>query len=237
MVTRLATQEMLNEKEDITNAKMFVEEVTKHIKKADGELNLIIKGGKEKFEVPLVKKVILVKRDAQKKKRANVHIISEGSKPIPLNIKRDNDKVWAETDYYFGKTAKKTLDDNEDIAEIEPIKENSLVMKIAKNIIVPATVTEKKLIIFGADIKGIGAVIIKTFRQSDFKYDKQKGDLNVNVSFLIEKAADIYGKKRDLWFLIKNDETKKSKEIGVYGITTFGIFKEKIKKEDAIVKR
>ena len=88
------------------------------------------------------------------------------------------------------------------------------------------TDAEKKNVIFGNDIKeGKGAVIKRTFTINDFKYENDC--LYINCSHLYTKLSDVNNTDEEPIWLIRNDSTRASDKIGIYGLRPLASYKKR----------
>ena len=80
---------------------------------------------------------------------------------------------------------------------------------ISPNIAVPATPEETTDSVFGSDLLGKGAVIKKTFTDADFSYDEATNKLVIDSTYIITDLSHVTG-DYEVWFLIRNDKTRRS---------------------------
>ena len=92
--------------------------------------------------------------------------------------------------------------------EIEMIDKGGY-YNISPNIAVKATPEETVDSVFGSDLLGNGAVIKKTFTDADFSYDEAKNTLVIDSTYIITDLSHVTG-DYEVWFLIRNDKTRKS---------------------------
>lgn len=190
-----------------------------------GTIDVILTDGKIQYKCEKVKSSIQVGADTAGRKKADILINSE-NKSHSISIKKDNAEYWESADafwkdkseYYVTKLLK------EKKIKLEPAPGN--VVKITPNVGIEATDEETRSVVFGSDILGKGCVVTRTFKPSDFVYDGKTNSLIIQTSNIITKMSEIPESKK-VWFLIRNDSTRKS--IKLYpGIRTLASYKKRI---------
>jgi hypothetical protein len=133
----------------------------------------------------------------------------------------------------ISRTEAKGIIDKAVVAKKTKLVKHSTYYTIEPNIAVHAKLQEKKAVVFGSDLIPGGAVITKTFASSSFS--QEDDTLTVTVSNIITKLEHVYGDK-DVYFLIRNDKTRKS--IKEYpGIRVLASYKKRINKNVIVVER
>lgn len=205
----------------------YINEVTK-----TGPINITFKSPNKVFEVFGCSSAKSVGSDTKGRKKADILIYDINDKSYPLSIKKDDAETWESADSYFSEQAKAIIDKAVAKKKTKLVSHKTY-FTIEPNIAVPAKLQEKKAVVFGSDIADGGAVITKTFSSSSFKLDGDK--LTVEVSNIITKLEDVKGDK-DVYFLIRNDKTRKS--IKEYpGIRVLASYKKRINKNVIVVER
>lgn len=170
--------------------------------------------------------------DTAGRKKADIVLTDYQGKLYPISIKKDDAETWESADSYFGSEAEKIID--------RAIKNGDTTLSghgsyytIEPNIAVEATAAEKRDVVFGSDLQNSGAVVTKTFKSNSFK---QIDDLiEVDCSHVITDMKHVKGDK-DVYFLIRNDKTRKS--VKKYpGIRVLAAYAKRINKNVKIVKR
>lgn len=146
-------------------------------------------------------------RNTSGRKKADVILMDTDGKGFPVSIKKDGAETWESADSYYTPKAKKIIFKllKEGIIELlkRPGDEHFM---IKPNVAVPATVHEKREVVFGSDIhEGKGCVITRTFAPSDF--EQKDNTLKIAVSSIIQSVHEVVGEK-DVFFLIRNDKTR-----------------------------
>lgn len=191
-----------------------------------GPINIRFTDGSKTFECIGVKNCKEMGRDTSGRKKAD--IILEGENNYPISIKKDNAEIWESADAYAAEKAKKVI--------AKCLKENKIVIttgsngvsKISPTIAWKASSNEKRDVMFGADIEGKGCVIQKTFGTQLYKI-AQDGFYEIPVSKIYKTINDASG-PHDVWFLIRNDSTRKSPKLGYNGLRILAVYGSRINK-------
>ena len=176
-----------------------------------GPMTVKITDGRKEYTYKDVVDVEEVGRDTSNRKKADVRLVLEDGTKIPVSIKKDNAEMWESADSYWAPTAKKIVDRLEASGEVD-ISKKGAVFYMKPNLGVPATAREKEAVVFGSDVLGKGFVVVRTFRSSDFTLSKNGDILEVKVSKIIDKMSDLK-KEYDIYFLIRNDSSRKGSKI------------------------
>ena len=176
-----------------------------------GPMTVKITDGRKEYTYKDVVDVEEVGRDTSNRKKADVRLVLEDGTKIPISIKKDNAEMWESADSYWAPTAKKIVDRLEASGEVD-ISKKGAVFYMKPNLGVPATAREKEAVVFGSDVLGKGFVVVRTFRSSDFTLSKNGDILEVKVSKIIDKMSDLK-KEYDIYFLIRNDSSRKGSKI------------------------
>jgi hypothetical protein len=215
----------------VGNEMMLVDVINRQTKK--GPINVIFKAKNKTFSVMGCTGAKSVGADTAGRKKADVVLTSAKEKQYPISIKKDDAETWESADSYFGETAEKII--------AKAIKEKKAKVKsmgtyftLEPNLAVKAVTSEKKDVVFGSDLEKGGAVVTKTFNSGSFEID-DSGNLIIDCSHIITEMTDVKGDK-DVYFLIRNDKTRKS--IKRYpGIRVLAAYKKRINQNVLIVDR
>jgi hypothetical protein len=183
-----------------------IEQFTKN-----GPMTVCITDGKKKYEYKNVIGVEEVGRDTTNRKKADVRLKIKGGGKIPISIKKDNAEIWESADSYYSSIAKKVVD-REEIRGTIAIEQKGSISYMQPNLGIKTTNSEKRDVVFGSDLLNKGFVVVKTFRGSDFQMSKDGDMLYVYVTQIIDKNSDLKGKD-DIFFLIRNDSSRKGSKI------------------------
>ena len=183
-----------------------IEQFTKN-----GPMTVCITDGKKKYEYKNVIGVEEVGRDTTNRKKADVRLKIQGGKKIPISIKKDNAEIWESADSYYSSIAKKVVD-REEVRGTIAIEQKGSISYMQPNLGIKTTNSEKRDVVFGSDLLNKGFVVVKTFRGSDFQMSKDGDMLYVYVTQIIDKISDLKGKD-DIFFLIRNDSSRKGSKI------------------------
>ena len=196
-----------NQSAGLGNESILVDRVNAHVSEF-GPVNIMFKGpGAGKFSVPGVTEAVSAGADTAGRKKSDVNLMtSSGS--VPVSLKQDNACYWESADSFYGQKAADKIDELLATGEIEMIDKGGY-YNISPNIAVPATPEETTDSVFGSDLLGKGAVIKKTFTDTDFSYDEAKNTLVIDSTYIITDLSHVTG-DYSVWFLIRNDKTRKS---------------------------
>jgi hypothetical protein len=199
-----------------------------------GPMTVKITDGKKSFTYKDVVDVEEVGRDTTNRKKADVRLVLQNGTKIPISIKKDNAEMWESADSYWAPTAKKIVDREEASGNITVGKKGT-VFTITPNIAVEASNAEKQAVVFGSDLLGKGFAVVRTFRGSDFTLTQNGDILEVKVTKIIDKMADLKGTS-NIFFLIRNDSSRKGSKIRP-GLRVLAVSATRINKNVEIVKR
>jgi len=215
----------------VDNEKFLVDTVTKIIEKL-GSINIHFKAGSKTFKIANCNSVTSVGADTAGRKKADVLFSNKANIKYPVSIKKDNAETWETADSYFREDAKKIIDKAVNDNKTKLVSQGSY-YTIEPNIAVMSTRKEKTDVVFGSDLTQNGAVITKTFSKDDFELKDEI--LIIHVSDIITELFEVKGDK-DVYFLIRNDKTRKA--IKEYpGIRVLAVYKKRINKNVVVVER
>lgn len=222
-----------NRSAGLDNEDAMIESINKFVK--NGPMDLCITDGKKKYIYKKVTEVRGVGTDTTNRKKADVLICTEKGEKIPISIKKDNAEMWESADSYWAQTAKKIVDKLENSGKIE-VEKIGIINKITPSIGVKATPKEKEAVVFGNDLLGQpkGFVVVRTFQASDFTLTDNDNRLNVKVTNIIDSMTDLRNKK-DIFFLIRNDSSRKGSKIRP-GLRVLAVSATRINKNVLVVK-
>ena len=215
----------------VENETIVVDTIAKILKKA-GSMNVIFTDGSNKYKVPNCIKIASVGKDTSGRKKADIVLTNKQNKTFPVSIKKDDAETWESADSYFGTQAEAIINKAIKAKKTKLISQGSY-YTIEPNIAVEATRQEKINVVFGSDLGQNGAVVTRTFGKDDFNVKGE--DIVVECSNIITDLSDVKGDK-DVFFLIRNDKTRKS--VPKYpGIRVLASYKKRINKNVVIVQR
>lgn len=162
-------------------------------------------------------------RQATGRRKADVVIKSAESR-LPVSIKKVNADMWESADNLFGQRAKEVVEKlvKDGVVELRKIKERGgqPVYQLSKEIVMEPTEEEALQAIFGADINPEGGIVIQTFKPEHFKQDGN--NVNVDAHAVITNKDDI-PESHIMYWILRNDETRNSKSLGIPGIRPLGV--------------
>jgi hypothetical protein len=187
---RITTNFNTNGKE---NEKKFIAHIKDFIKDNKGyPIDVyFLENGKE-FKIPNLIKVEDVARHVHSGNKADCLFITNDGKKVPLSIKQDDAGRWESVDGYWGEKAAKFLAYAVTTNQVELNQLPNGVWYITPQMAIKASDEEAIKVCFGKDIiRDHGAIIKRTFKQSDFKWDKENNKLYVSVSNVIMDMNDM----------------------------------------------
>lgn len=197
-----------------------------------GPINVIFKGKNKSFNIMACIEAERVGADTAGRKKADIVLKDNKNVLYPISIKKDDAETWESADNYFGKEAQTIIEKAINEKKSKLISEGSY-FKIEPNIAVQATLNEKRQVVFGSDIENKGAIVTKTFRSDSFK--QEEDTLIIECSHIITEINDVKDDK-DVYFLIRNDKTRKS--IKNYpGIRVLAVYKKRINQNVVLLDR
>lgn len=215
----------------VGNEQFLVDTANQAIEKM-GAVNILFKAGVKKFKIQNCISVSSVGADTAGRKKADVVFTTKRGVKYPISIKKDDAETWESADSYFSEEAKKIIDKAIEAKKTKLVSHGTY-YTIEPNIAVTSTRKEKTDVVFGSDLAQNGAVVTKTFSADDFKLSGET--LTITVSSIITELSDVKDDK-DVYFLIRNDKTRKS--IKEYpGIRILAAYKKRINKNVMIVER
>jgi hypothetical protein len=185
------------------------------------------------FRAPNIKRVDHVgAQNIFARNKADVLLVSDTGRTYPLSIKDENAGAWESADSYWGdkakhfllwalKKRKTTLVDNGDGG-----------YSVTPAIAVAATAAEVRDVVFGADILGHGAVIVKRFAADSFKWDFDKDVLMITCKSVILTPADLQTEDT-VYFQIRNDRSRNTASLH-RGLRTLATMKKKLTSTDMV---
>jgi len=193
-----------------------------------GSLDVVFSSGRNKAHYTGIKKAVQVGSDTANRKKADLLLITEKGKQIPISLKKDNANMWESADNLWGLTANKFINKLVQENKIKLERQNAGHFKISPQFAVKASPTEVKEIVFGSDIlSGKGCVIERTFVEKDFEYVAAKNQVVIQCSAIIKSVDDIPASATP-WFLIRNDSSRHNPAIGYTGLRVLAVYQERI---------
>tara|TARA_R110000744_G_C19266029_1_gene551892 strand:+ start:27 stop:968 length:942 start_codon:yes stop_codon:yes gene_type:complete len=203
----------------------MIGEITKN-----GPMTIVFRSESGDFEIEDVVGYRDAGRDTAGRKKADITIIKEDGKEIPISLKKDGAEMWESADSYWATKAKSVIDAliKKKKVELVPLRN---VYQVKPNLAVKADKKEVKNVVFGSDILGKGCVLIKTFK-GGFKLEEDKAI--IEVTKIIKKESELKG-NYEIYFLIRNDSSRKGSKI-YPGIRVLAVNKTRINKNVLVVK-
>jgi|TARA_R110000744_G_scaffold372127_1_gene483623 hypothetical protein len=230
----------------LDNEKIMINTINKIIKETGGALDVCFVGKNKKFTVKQIVHAEEMGRAVTNRAKSDVDLISIDNKKYKFSLKKDNAEYWESADKLFGKEAgnaiKRSVKAN--LINLEPymgadkkprFTKNKPILRIAPEVKIRMRDPEKQNVIFGNDIiVNDGAVIKKTFLISDFKYENDC--LFVNCTYVYTELRDVKGTDEDPIWLIRNDSTRSSDVMGIYGLRALAAYSKRASRAKEITR-
>lgn len=214
----------------VGNEDFLVQTVNAILRKM-GKINVVFKSGAKTYKISNCESVSSVGTDTSGRKKADVVFCSK-MKKYPVSIKKDDAEIWESADSYFSEEARDIINAAVKSKKTKLVSHGSF-FTIEPNVAVKASKKEREDVVFGSDLANNGAIITKTFSKSDFQLNGET--LYISVNHIITELVEVKGDK-DVYFLIRNDKTRKS--IQEYpGIRILAVYKSRINKNVIVVDR
>lgn len=228
----------------LDNEKVMIDSINKIIKETGGAVDVCFVSKTKKFTVPQVIEALEMGRAVTNRAKSDVDLKTIDNELFKFSLKKDNAEYWESADALFGRQSgeaiSKAVKNNQVV--LEPaigtdkkpkFTKNKAVLKISPEIRILMTDQEKQNVIFGNDIKeNKGAVIKRTFISSDFKYEKDC--IFVNCTHIYTVLRDVKGTDEEPVWLVRNDSTRASDKIGIYGLRPLAAYMKRAKKAKEI---
>lgn len=213
----------------VDNEKNLVDAINYLIEKSGGSCDIIFESPSKTFKIENASSAVQVGSDTAGRKKADLIVKTESGKSVPISLKKDNAEYWESADSFFGEIAGKALQKaiKSGKVKLEPITGTKEVYRLVPEVKLLPTPQEKLDVVFGSDLlRDKGCVLQRTFSNSDFTYED--GAITIQTSFIVSKASDISG-SHDVVFLLRNDKTRTSKNLGVSGVRILASYPNRAK--------
>ncbi len=174
----------------------------------------------------------LTGKNTKENKKADLVLF--GDTQFGISLKKKNAEHWHSVDKYPTIIMKaKSIIDN--AVKDKKVKLNKIrsYYKLSNSIAFPASPKEKQNVVFGSDLLTNGAVIVCDFSKKNFKFEpasnkNNKNTLKITVNHIIT-SKNTPPQKLDVWFLIRNDSTRRTKDF-YPGLRVLAVKKSRINK-------
>lgn len=189
------------------------------------------------FEIKNAIHCKVVGRRTTGRRKADIIVETIDNKFIPLSIKKGRGEavMYESCDNYCGLEAKLLLE--------KLLKESKVKLTYVKpknneshgyNIITPniawkPTLKQKEDVLFGCDIRPNGCILMKTFSQNPFVYNKEDDFYECRVDYIFKNASDVNG-ENEVWFFLRNNSSRNSKKLGYPGLRILAVSEQRINK-------
>lgn len=199
----------------------------------NGPVNVVIEGKNKTFKIMGCVGAEPVGTDTAGRKKADVVLKDIKGNSYPISIKKANAETWESADSYFSDEAAKIIERAVDQGDAELIQKGGVYF-LKPNIAVEATRAEKIDVIFGSDIANNGAIVTGNFSSRSFNLNDEV--LTIRCDHVATSLRDIVNTDKDVFFLIRNDKTRRS--IREYpGIRVLAAYRKRINRNVKVLKR
>lgn len=223
-----------NDSAGIQNEVSFYNLIKKTVSER-GALTIRLRGRNGKiFDCRSVRDASLVGRNTRGRQKADV--ILHGEKNYRISLKKENSEYWESADSLIGKKVRSLLEDllKKGSVSLEPL--TSEVMRLDKEIAYKATLGETKDVVFGSDILNNGCVVV-----GDFVGAPKPKFINNALLIPTEKVyrtpSEVYtDSDNSVWFLLRNDRTRRSTSLGIAGIRVLATYQKRIRNRKNVLR-
>lgn len=219
-----------NSSAGIDNETILVDTINKYT--LGGAVNIIFSAHNKNFTINGCVKAESVGRASSNRRKADVVLTDIKGVHHNISIKKDDAEIWESADTFFSVQAKDIIEKSIK-SGLTSLADKGSYYNIQPNIAVKASPKEIMEVVFGSDIFPHGAIITKTFKHSHFIPKTES--LVIDCSHIITELSDVEEKK-DVYFLMRNDKTRKSIK-DFPGIRVLAVYKSRINKNVRIVSR
>lgn len=165
--------------------------------------------------------------------KADAHLIDVRGQHYPVSLKDDSASFWESADTYWGEKSAKFLHWALQTNETSLIDNGAGGVSLKPTIAVPATTQETRDVVFGADIFGHGAVLVKKFTPDSFQWNDARDMLSVTCTDVITSIEQVRG-GHEVYFWVRNERGRNPKHLQkglrvmaamkrtLYGVKVFG---------------
>lgn len=194
----------------IENEVKLIEKINSYA--GNGNLAVEFRSSNQSIEIKDVTKCVHVGADTKGRKKADVVLKSADQDAFKLSIKKDNAEIWESADTLVSDIMKDAIEQSvtQGKVQIEAFKD---VNKLSRSIAIPCDKTLALDVVFGSDLCENGAVVFKTFNESDFIYSPELNKLIINTSEIYTCIDQVMSSDHEPWILLRNDSTRKSTSV------------------------
>lgn len=229
----------------VKNEKLLTNMMNKTVQSTKKEENVpninilfVDKAGRE-CRFPKVTSAKHVGADTTNRKKADILLYGrdERNKVIkfPISLKMDSAESWGSEDRFIGPVARQKIETalKKGLVQLEPLAGYKDTFHLTNEIVFPANREQTKEVVFGSDIlQGNGCVIQNTFTNTGLNATKQHdGWIRIPVNNLYKSVGDVMNDPlHKVWFLIRNDRTRNSKDLGIRGLRVLAAYQSRTKR-------
>jgi len=182
--------------------------------------------------------------EVSERQKADFILTDQNGEEIPISLKKDNADMWESADSYYGPKARRYIDKLQHQGKIKltkyfrsksvkfpgkplPVVVPDYYFEIQPKFAIKATEEETIDVVFGSDLlKKHGAVIVKSFKDSDFIPGDE--ELVILSSEIITDPKQI---ENNVWFLVRNDKTRTTGKPPLKGIRVVAVQARRLTKQ------
>lgn len=159
--------------------------------------------------------------------KADIQLITSRMVAIPISIKDENAGYWESADSLWGEKARMFLEWAMKTGGTQLVENGDGGYSVRPPIALKASAQEIRNVVFGADIYGKGAVVVKKFMPDSFKWDFDKEVLTITCKEVIKNENDIKG-DHEVYFEIRNEKGRNPKYL-YKGLRTMATMKSNLR--------
>jgi hypothetical protein len=144
--------------------------------------------------------------------KADAHLIDIQGRRIPLSLKDETAGYWESVDSYWGPKSAKFLQWALQTGETALDDNGAGGVSLRPPIALPASAQETRDVVFGTDIEGRGAVLVKKFTPDSFVWNAKTDTLDVHCSDVITSLEHVRG-HHEVFFEIRNERGRNPKHL------------------------
>ena len=194
----------------IKNEHVLVDNINAIVK--GGPINVEFRGGGQTFLVEGVTQAQHAGRQTGGGRKADVTL--SGKSNVPISLKQDNAERWESVDGWYPYAGGNDLLNEAEqkgkikVVQVGPIYQMRGVRSNTKvNVATRADTKEARKVVFGSDIiSQQGAVIFKTFKNTDFGVSDDGSTLEIGVTKIMKSHSAL--RPGDVWFLLTNSASR-----------------------------
>ena len=158
--------------------------------------------------------------------KADIHLVDDKARHIPISIKDDSASYWESVDTYWGKQGKKFLQWAVQCGATALVENGQGGFSVKPSIAIAASPVETRDVVFGNDLLMKGCVLIKKFKPNNFRWDFHKDILHIECSEIMSTVSDVVN-EHQVYMQIRNRAGRNPQHL-YNGLCALAIMKGKL---------